>query len=62
MRLQIACSAPSIVLSSFRNPNGRAWGTREVVVPNFPYVIIYTHDDTAVDIIAVFHGRQDRTP
>ena len=41
---------------------GRASGTREVVVPNLPYIIVYTHDDTGVDIIAVFHGRQDRTP
>ena len=41
---------------------GRTSGTREVVLPNLPYIIVYTHDDIAVDIIAVFHGRQDRTP
>ena len=41
---------------------GRAPGTREVVMPNLPYIVVYTHDDTGVDIIAVFHGGQDRTP
>jgi len=41
---------------------GRVPGTREIVIPNLPYIIVYTHDDTSVDIIAVFHGRQDRSP
>lgn len=39
---------------------GRARGTREVVVPGYPYIVVYTHDDAAVDIVAVFHAAQDR--
>ena len=39
---------------------GQVQGTRELVVPGLPYVIVYTHDDESVDIVAVFHGAQQR--
>ena len=35
-------------------------GTREVVVPSLPYMVVYTHDDVSVDVVAVFHGAQTR--
>ena len=35
---------------------GRAEGTRELVVPGTPYIVAYTVDGDAVDIVAVFHG------
>ena len=40
---------------------GQVEGTREVVVQGLPYIVVYTHDDVSVDIIAVFHGAQDRS-
>ena len=40
---------------------GRTSGTREVVLPSLPYIIVYTHAAAGVDIIAVFHAGQDRT-
>ena len=39
---------------------GQVQGTREVVVPGIPYIIVYTHDDRSVDIVAIFHGAQKR--
>ena len=39
---------------------GQVHGTRELVVPGLPYVVVYTHDDRGVDIVAVFHGAQKR--
>ena len=39
---------------------GQVPGTREVVVPGLPYVVVYTHDETRVDVVAIFHGAQKR--
>jgi toxin ParE1/3/4 len=40
-------------------PVGRWPGTREAVVPNLPYVLIYEVDGQAVTIVAVLHGARD---
>ena len=37
---------------------GRVSGTRELVVPNTPYVIPYRLRGEHLEIVAVFHGRQ----
>ncbi len=37
---------------------GRVTGTRELVVPDTSYVICYTVRGDRLDIVAVFHGRQ----
>jgi plasmid stabilization system protein ParE len=37
---------------------GRLAGTRELVVPGTPYVIPYRVKPERLEIIAVFHGRQ----
>ena len=39
---------------------GRAQDTREVVVNNLPYVIVYRDSDEVVDVLAVFHAARDR--
>ena len=43
---------------------GQVRGTREVVVPGLPYIVVYIDTDTDVDVdvdvIAVFHGSRDR--
>ena len=40
--------------------SGRIHGTRELVIPTLPYIVVYTHDDEGIDIVAVFHGAQQR--
>jgi toxin ParE1/3/4 len=37
---------------------GRVLGTRELVVPGTPYVIPYRLRGDRLEIVAVFHGRQ----
>jgi len=37
---------------------GRVIGTRELVVPNTPYIIPYRVRNERLELIAVFHGRQ----
>ena len=39
---------------------GQVSGTRELVVPGLPYIVVYTVDDTDISIIGVFHGARDR--
>ena len=40
---------------------GQVRGTREVVVPGLPYIVVYIDTETDVDVIAVFHASQDRS-
>jgi len=35
---------------------GRVRGTRELVVPDFPYIIAYRLRDQDVEVLAVFHA------
>jgi toxin ParE1/3/4 len=37
---------------------GRVLGTRELVVPDTPFIIPYRVRQRRLDLIAVFHGRQ----
>ena len=37
---------------------GRLAGTRELVVPETPYIIPYRIRGSRIELIAVFHGRQ----
>jgi len=37
---------------------GRVAGTRELIVPGTPYVIPYRVRGGSLEVIAVFHGRQ----
>ena len=39
---------------------GQISGTRELVVPGLPYIVVYTTDNTDISIIGVFHGARDR--
>ena len=45
-------------LASFPNSGraGQVLGTRELVVPGLPYIVVYTCDDTEISILGVFHG------
>ena len=37
---------------------GRVLGTRELVVPDTPYIIPYRIRQQRIELLAVFHGRQ----
>ena len=39
---------------------GRVTGTRELVIPDSPYVLPYRVRGTAIEIIRVFHGARRR--
>ena len=40
---------------------GSVDGTREIVVPGLPYIIVYELAEESIDVIAVFHTARDRS-
>lgn len=39
---------------------GQVPDTREIIVHGLPYIIVYTRNDTGIDIVAVFHAARNR--
>jgi toxin ParE1/3/4 len=44
----------------FRGRLGREEGTRELVLPRLPYILVYRVKDTDVEILHIYHGAQFR--
>ncbi len=38
---------------------GRIEGTRELVFPALPYIVVYRVQDESVEILRIYHGAQD---
>jgi toxin ParE1/3/4 len=52
-------NAPEILTSfPLRGRLGRKPGTRELVLPSLPYVLIYTVSDNLIHIVRILHGAQ----
>jgi addiction module RelE/StbE family toxin len=51
----------SLDLFPSRGRVGRFPGTRELVVPGLPYIILYEVADTAVQILHIYHGTRNRS-
>jgi len=46
--------------TSHRGRAGREEGTRELVLPRLPYIVVYRVKDNDVEILHIFHGAQHR--
>jgi addiction module RelE/StbE family toxin len=44
----------------YRGRAGREEGTRELVLPRLPYIVVYRVKETDVEILHIFHGAQHR--
>jgi len=42
-----------------RGREGRIPGTRELVFPGWPYILVYQVRENAVEILRIYHGAQD---
>jgi toxin ParE1/3/4 len=42
-----------------RGRNGRIPGTRELVFPRLPYIVVYKIQDQIVEVVRIYHGAQD---
>ena len=49
-------AANSLDILPSRGLVGRIPGTRELVVPGVPYIVLYEVADTAVQILHIYHG------
>ena len=52
-------SANSLDLLPSRGRTGRIPGTRELVVPDLPYTIVYQIDEVAIQILHIYHGARN---
>ena len=43
----------------FRGRIGRKVGTREMVVPSLPYIIVYAVSKETIHVVRILHGAQD---
>ena len=55
-------SAGSLDSFPYRGRMGRVEGTRELVLPSLPFVIVYRVLEDTVEIAAVIHGAQQWPP
>jgi addiction module RelE/StbE family toxin len=52
--------APSVLITfPKRGRPGRKAGTRELVVPPLPYIVVYQLAGDVVNIVRILHGAQD---
>jgi addiction module RelE/StbE family toxin len=42
-----------------RGRKGRIEGTRELVFPGLPYIVVYRIQDQIVELLRIYHGAQD---
>jgi toxin ParE1/3/4 len=55
----IFAAGNSLDSMSLRGRPGRIPGTRELLFPGWPYIVVYQVWDNAVEILRVYHGAQD---
>lgn len=53
---RIKKSAELLKIHPFLGRTGRVEGTREIVIPGLPYIIIYRVQHDAIEILRVFHA------
>ena len=52
-------AANSLDLLPSRGRVGRVPGTRELVVPGLPYIIVYLVTEISIEILQIYHGAQN---
>lgn len=57
--LRIVATAKRLQQFPHSGRPGKLEGTRELVVPGFPYVIVYRAGSSSVEILRVFHTSRD---
>jgi len=44
----------------YRGRKGRIPGSRELIFPGLPYIVVYQIQDEFVELLRIYHGAQDR--
>jgi toxin ParE1/3/4 len=59
--IHIIYEAPSgLKAFPYRGRVGKKQGTRELLVPSFPYIIVYQVKEDVVNIVRILHAAQER--
>ena len=53
-------SIRSLKFSPYRGRVGRRSGTRELLLPSLPYIVVYWIKGETVEVLHIYHGAQDR--
>jgi plasmid stabilization system protein ParE len=46
--------------SPYRSRAGREEGTRELILPRLPYIVVYRVKEIDIEILHIYHGAQNR--
>jgi toxin ParE1/3/4 len=58
--LEIYQTALTLRSIPYRGRAGREEGTRELVLPRLPYILVYRVKEKDVEILHIYHGAQHR--
>ncbi len=58
IRLRILEMVEQLLLFPISGRNGRVPGTREPVIPNTPFIAVYTVQKSRILVLALYHGAQ----
>ena len=58
MAMQIVTSVQQLAMFPMSGRSGRVPGTRELVIPNTPFIAAYAIDHGRIVILALYHGTQ----
>jgi len=50
----------SLRWSALRGRNGMVPGTKELILPSLPYIIVYRLKDEFVEVLRIYHASQQR--
>jgi toxin ParE1/3/4 len=53
-------AAKSLRWAALRGRHGRVEGTRELILPSLPYIIVYRIKNEIVEVLRVYHASQQR--
>jgi toxin ParE1/3/4 len=56
--MQIVTSVQQLVAFPMSGSTGRVPGTRELVIPNTPFIAAYAIDKIDIVVLAIYHGAQ----
>jgi toxin ParE1/3/4 len=56
--VKIVSSVQQLATFPLSGRTGRVPGTRELVIPNTPFIAAYANDDARIVILAIYHGAQ----
>jgi toxin ParE1/3/4 len=55
---QILASVEQLARFPMLGRRGRVAGSRDLIIPNTPFIVAYTLEDNKIAILAVYHGSQ----